>query len=270
MQKQVIRVTAEHEQKDKNGNMAGATTDDQPSRTIFETILTSSLPTSEKSVDRLTDEAFVMIVAGGETTAKTLTNTVYHLLANPDWLKLVLREIDGIMPDSSSLPTWSELEKIPVLTAAIKETLRISAPVTNRVQILDPDHALTYKDTWTIPPGTPMSMSIPAIHLNPDIYAAPKVFNPSRFLEKHSSTEEVSRANRYYAPFHRGFRSCLGQNLAYAEIYLGLAAVLRRFKLELDDDVLRERDVDTVRDCFVGMPSPRGKGVRIRVVGERG
>jgi hypothetical protein len=57
-------------------------------------------------------------------------------------------------------------------------------------------------------------------------------------------------------------------SLAYTEIYLGLAAILRRFDLELFDTV-RQRDVDTVRDCFVGMPSPQSKGVRIKILRRR-
>lgn len=57
-------------------------------------------------------------------------------------------------------------------------------------------------------------------------------------------------------------------SLSYAEMYLGLATVLRRFELELFDTV-RERDVDVVRDCFVGMPMPEAKGVRVKVLGKR-
>lgn len=57
-------------------------------------------------------------------------------------------------------------------------------------------------------------------------------------------------------------------SLSYAEMYLGLATMLRRFELELFDTV-RERDVDVVRDCFVGMPMPEAKGVRVKVLGKR-
>ena len=57
-------------------------------------------------------------------------------------------------------------------------------------------------------------------------------------------------------------------SLAYAEIYLGVAAMLRRFDLELVDTV-RQRDVDTVRDHFVGMPSPQSKGVRVKILRRR-
>ena len=50
-------------------------------------------------------------------------------------------------------------------------------------------------------------------------------------------------------------------NPAYSEIYLGLAAVFRRYEPEFVD-VVRERNDDTVRDCFVGKPSPEGKDLR--------
>ena len=265
VQRQVERVIAEYEEKGKEYEEKAKGDDEQEaSRTIFETILASSLLAQEKTVDRLTDEAFVMVVAGGETTAKTLTNAVYHVLANAEWLKAVVEEIDQVMPDTKKLPLWSELERLPILTAVIKETLRVSAPVTNRVQVFDPEQVLMF-DGWTIPPGTPLSMSIPAIHLDSRIYQDPYTFRPERFL---GSPEEAKQASKYYMPFHRGFRSCLGMNLAYSELYLRLAAVFRRFELELVE-VVRKRDVDTVRDCFVGMPSPEGKGVRVKIVRER-
>ena len=43
-------------------------------------------------------------------------------------------------------------------------------------------------------------------------------------------------------------------------MHLATACVLRRFELELDDDVVRERDVDVVRDCVIGLPPPESKG----------
>jgi hypothetical protein len=57
-------------------------------------------------------------------------------------------------------------------------------------------------------------------------------------------------------------------SLSYAEQFVALAAVLRRFEMRLYETV-RERDVDVVRDCFVGMPHPDSKGVRVEVIGRR-
>lgn len=44
--------------------------------------------------------------------------------------------------------------------------------------------------------------------------------------------------------------------------------VLRRFDFELHD-VVKERDIDVVRDCFVGLASPESRGIRFRVLGKR-
>jgi cytochrome P450 len=148
-----------------------------------------------------------MIVAGGETTAKTLTNAVYHLLANPPWLKRILAELDQVMPDPAVLAPYSKLEALPVLGAAIKETLRISAPVTNRVQVIDPEGDLIFGEKWVVPKGTPVSMSVPAIHLDAKCFPEPMVFDPERWI----SEKTRERSLRYYMPFHRGTRNCVGQ-----------------------------------------------------------
>ena len=145
-----------------------------------------------------------MVVAGGETTAKTLMNALFHLLSNPIWKDQVVKELDSAMPDPNVLCSTVELEKLPVLTAAVKETLRVSTPVTNRVQVLDPAQELVYRQ-WTIPKGTPMSMSVPAIHQDAKIFRDPHTFDPNRFLG-----EEAKVSNKYYMPFHRGYRSCVG------------------------------------------------------------
>jgi hypothetical protein len=57
-------------------------------------------------------------------------------------------------------------------------------------------------------------------------------------------------------------------SLAYAELYLVSAHIIRRFDMRLHD-VIRERDVDTVRDAFIGFPSKESKGVRIEIVEKR-
>jgi cytochrome P450 len=43
------------------------------------------------------------------------------------------------------------------------------------------------------------------VHLNPDIFPSPKVFDPSRWLGEHANDLES-----YLVPFSKGPRSCLG------------------------------------------------------------
>lgn len=134
--------------------------------TLFDAILDSSLPPHEKSISRLANEAFVVAVAGGETTARTLTFVIYYIHTNPRVLERLLAEITTVMPKSSDVPSIKTLQELPYLvsqakgtflkagltgakTVVIKETLRISAMITSRLPLLSPDE-LQYKE-WIIP-----------------------------------------------------------------------------------------------------------------------
>lgn len=49
-------------------------------------------------------------------------------------------------------------------------------------------------------------------------------------------------------------------------MYIALATLLRRFDFELYE-VVRERDINHHRDCFLGEPRDDTKGVRVKVLG---
>jgi hypothetical protein len=34
-------------------------------------------------------------------------------------------------------------------------------------------------------------------------------------------------------------------------------------------DTKRSRDVDVVRDCIIGLPSPESKGIRVKIIKDR-
>ncbi|KAF4547082.1 Chitin synthase D-like protein [Elsinoe fawcettii] len=210
---------------------------DYQSSTVFDAVLQSDLPDQEKTESRVSDEAFALVIAGSEITASALTNLIYHLLANPSTLHKVQAELDAAMPNPSAIADWCDLERSPYFHASIKETLRIGSLITNRSQLVVREENLMYND-WHIPAGTIVSMSISAIHLQKDIFDNPHEFRPERWLGK-----EGKGLDKYFLPFSRGSRGCIGQNLAYCEIHLAAAAILRRFDMELFDTV-RERDVD--------------------------
>lgn len=175
-------------------------------KNIFTTILNADMPPSEKTAARLNDEGFVMVVAGGETTARALTNTVYFLLSHPEWLGRVRAEVEAVMPEVDTLPSCYVIEhQCPMLIASVKEVLRLVPAVTNRLQLYDAHSALQYKD-WVIPAGTPISMSVSQVHHDPNIFKKPLEFNPGRWMGA-----DASRLNHYYLPFLKGSRSCLGQ-----------------------------------------------------------
>jgi cytochrome P450 len=142
----------------------------------------------------------------------------------------------------------------------IKESLRITTLVVSRLPLVAPCDALRYKQ-WLIPPGTPVSMSLRDILLDESIYERPLEFLPERWLAVDGNH---SRRARFHLPFGRGSRMCIGLNLAMAELYLVLGSMFRRFDIDLYH-MTRERDIDVVRDCFVGEPCRDSVGVRVKV-----
>ncbi|KAI0544236.1 putative flavonoid 3-hydroxylase [Xylaria curta] len=230
------------------------------SRNVFDLILANeNLPASEKSFDRISQEAVLCIAAGGETTARSLTTATYYLMTHPQALSRLQDELVTVMPDVSSRPSLTKLEHLEWLTAIIKESLRVMGLSTTRFPLVSPEDPIRYKE-WVIPPGTPVSMTVREILLDPDVFKNPLEFRPERWL---STNPELSRLNRSYVPFGRGNRMCLGLNLGYAEMYLVLASLFRRRTMRLHDTV-KERDVDIVRDCFIGEVSLDTKGVRVK------
>ena len=205
-------------------------------------------------------EAQSLIGAGTLTSTHMLSMTTYHILANPPIVRSLIEELEDAIPDIHIPLSLQQLEQLPYLTAVVNEGLRISYGTLHRLQRVHPDHTLKYRD-WTIPPGTPVGMSSLFMHDDPAVFPEPRQFDPSRW----TGPEKEFRL-KYLFNFGRGTRQCVGMNLAYAEIYMTLAAVFRKFGYELTlYDTHRERDVDIKHDFFITCPSVDSRGVRVKI-----
>ena len=132
---------------------------------------------------------------------------------------------------------------------------------TQRSPRVFPGHALAYKD-HLIPASTPISMDIRDVLLDPVLFPSPNTFEPERWLGLPLSPTGKPYS-RYMVAFARGPRNCLGMHLAYAELYIGLATLFRRFEMELWET--GRESVDIWMDRFVPRPRPGTKGVRVLI-----
>ncbi|KAL1868298.1 hypothetical protein Daus18300_006022 [Diaporthe australafricana] len=261
---------------DKDGKEVKDKENQPRPKTIFHGIMQADLPAAEKTANRLADEAFVLLVAGAETTARTLCVILCHLLSSPSVLTRLRAELDPVMKKEAAargeqqpqLPPSRVLEELPLLRAVVQEGTRLAEPVTNRQILVAPEEDLVCGSGSggggkgiVIPRGTPVSQTFRDVLLDPEIFPEPRQFDPDRFAR--AVAERGERLDRYLVSFSRGGRSCAGINLAYAELYLTVAALVGRFDMELFD-FDRARDLDVVRDKFTGLPSREARPIRFR------
>ncbi|ESZ99168.1 hypothetical protein SBOR_0452 [Sclerotinia borealis F-4128] len=244
--------------------------------TIFHEIMMSDLPLEEKTEKRLHEEAQVIVGAGVETTKWTLTVAMFHLLDKPELLAKLRAEILTVFPDLLSPPSLSTLEKLPYLTAVGQEALRLSMGTVSNLPRLA-HKPLPYTDpttghTYIIPARTPLSCATHLIHHNESIFPSCHSFIPERWLSdpitglppkvKVASGEE-KLLSKYLVSFSKGSRQCLGMNLAYAELYIALANLVRRCEFELWET--KQDAVELWSEYVVNVPKP-GTGVRVKVL----
>lgn len=230
--------------------------------TVFDAILDSDMASEEKSKYRLAEEAQVLTGAGSLTTANALGTIIYHLLSNQNCLSLLVAEVKNALPETTTTPTLAEVEKLPYLTAIIYEGLRLSIGIAHRLSRVSPDVSYTYHDV-TIPRGVAVGMTASDILENPTIFPEPDKFVPGRWLPL-ESPEVRQRYQWLQTVFGGGTRVCMGMNLAWAELYLTISCVIRRFgeRMELFE-VEFERDVKITVDGFNALPSKESKGVSV-------
>jgi cytochrome P450 len=169
--------------------------------TLVHTIVHSDLPSDEKTFSRIRQEVGTITGAGFETTASALRLIIYHIYTNPAILQRLRQELSNI--PSSTTPALKTLELLPYLTAVLTEGMRLSPAIgTRAARITDKD--LFYRDRC-IPAGTPVGMTTLLMHIDPDLFPDPMRFDPERWLGA-----EGARNKKWYAPFARGTRICLG------------------------------------------------------------
>lgn len=241
---------------------SGAGSDSSSAKSVYYTVLDNPiLPASEKALLRLEQEGALLVLAGTESPTKSLNMLFYHLLANTQIMSKLREELSTVAQPAS----WTQLERLPYLTAVIEEAHRLSFGVTARTAriaretlIYTPTSYAAYSSnigkSFKIPAGTPMSTTTLSAHTAPSVFPDPFVFDPERWLG-----DEGRKLQKYQMSFGKGSRKCLGIELARAEMYLVTVALVQGFDMNLWKT--EASDVAFVHDYHVSMPSIEFKGL---------
>ncbi|KAJ5159394.1 uncharacterized protein N7482_006398 [Penicillium canariense] len=222
--------------------------------TLFSSLNDPKIPLSERSLDRVTAESILFLLGGLKPRV-----TMFHLLSDQTVFLKLRDEVKQVLVHPTDYPSWTALEALPYLRAVIQEGLRLALVVVNRLALVATEETLVYKD-WEIPPGTAVGQSMWFVHMNEEIYPEPRKFKPERWL---SAEKQGRPLEKYFVPFLQGARDCMGKNLAYAELYVTVALLVRRFDMELYETGLP--DVMPYRDGVITHQADGSQGVRVRV-----
>lgn len=183
---------------------------------------------------QLRDEVLTLFVAGHETTAISLTWSLYLLAKHPDIYARIQEEVDALDHE----PTVADLPKLNSVLRVFKESLRLYPPLPVYARDTTQDIVV---GGYQIPKGTPVLIAPIATHYRPELWTDSDRFDPDRFLP----TNESGRHRYAFIPFSAGPRICIGNHFALMEATLVLTTLLRNFDFSLPDGAIAVPDVDS-------------------------
>ncbi|WP_224450609.1 cytochrome P450 [Haloprofundus salilacus] len=177
--------------------------------------------------NQIRDEAITLLTAGHETTAVSLTYTVFVLAQHPKVEAKLVDELDRVL--DGDRPTMADVPNLTYTERIVKESMRLYPPVPRIVrESVQPDVIGGYR----VPTGSQIMMNQWVVHRDSRWYDDPLAFEPERWTGEF----ERSLPRLAYFPFAAGPRRCIGDRFAMLEARLILAMLYQQYHFELVSD----------------------------------
>lgn len=178
----------------------------------------TGLPLSDNEIR---DEMIIFLFAGQDTTATTLTYTLWSLGRHPDIQDRVAAEVAAI--GDRRLST-EDVGRLGFTVQVLKEALRLCppGPTGSRMATRDVEVA-----GYRVEAGTMLVFGRMSVQRDPTLWEDPLEFDPDRFSPERSK----DRDRWQYLPFGGGPRSCIGDHFAMLEATLAVATIIRQTRI---------------------------------------
>ncbi|KAH8690164.1 putative cytochrome P450 oxidoreductase [Talaromyces proteolyticus] len=203
-------------------------------------------PKTKRSQLDLDGDAYLIVVAGSDTTAAIMTSLFFQLATDPQWQTKIQQELNTL-----SELTNDQLLGIKLLDALIYETLRLHPAVPSGTQRMTPPEGITIGDQYI--PGDVM-VCIPSHTMFRDerVFTRPLEFIPERWTTKSELIKEPSA----FIPFNGGPYVCVGKQLALMELRRVTAEILTRYNVALAPGQTVSGFLNGKRDAFTLVTPP--------------
>ena len=178
-----------------------------------------------------------------------------------------LAEVAKVYPNGDAWERCLHEEKLPYITALVKETLRFWSVI----PICLPRTSI--KDIkWgnaVIPAGTSFYMNAYGAHYDDGHFKSPYDFEPERYLANDDLDDaNASRGTPHYG-YGAGSRMCIGSHLANRELYTAFLRVITAFEVVAPQNKADEAIMDALKcnqypTSLTLDPKPFKVGLRVR------
>ncbi|KAK3368610.1 putative benzoate 4-monooxygenase cytochrome P450 [Podospora didyma] len=163
--------------------------------------------------------AFSISIAGSEGTATALTGTTFLLLRHPAVYRKAVDEVRGAFSSETEITTSNIAGRLPFLDAVLHESMRLYPPVPITLPRRVPGDGEVI-DGRFVAEGCTVGVNHLACYRSNSLFPNAKEFQPERWLNQGPNLAKMLES---FKPFSYGPRTCLGKNLAWAELRLILA-----------------------------------------------
>ncbi|KIY00210.1 uncharacterized protein Z520_03895 [Fonsecaea multimorphosa CBS 102226] len=176
------------------------------------------------------DQLVNVLLAGRDTTACTMSWTIFHLVRHPEMLQRLREEINKVAGYETVIKR-SHTKNMPYLNAVLNETLGLYPQVpmntrsTVKTTFLPKGGGPDGESPVLVPKNAGITFSPYHMHRRKELFGKDAHdYKPERWLDG-----KLSNIGCAYIPFLHGFRTCLGKDFALSEASYALVRLLQAY-----------------------------------------
>ena len=136
--------------------------------------------------DEIVATAFVILVAGYDTTGSLLSYACYELSKNDEVQEKLRQEVEEIMDGDDKVLKYEDVQKMTYMDQVLSETLRLHVPLAMLQRVASRDYTLPGTNI-AIPKGAEAWINPVGIHSDMKHYPNPDVFDPDNFSAENTA-----------------------------------------------------------------------------------